>query len=67
MAFRPYDLSLYTTQVKELFDVQYCKEYSTSQISRKFNYAHDDVNRWVNRNIEHYYPIVIIDAMFIHT
>jgi transposase-like protein len=56
-----------TEQVGEIFGDLYGKEYSTSQISRMFDYARKDVAEWLKRPLEKYYPILYIDATFIST
>jgi len=67
LAFSLYGAGLTTKQVGELFGDIYGREYSTSQISRMFEYARDDVARWLERPLEPYYPMLMIDATFIHT
>jgi transposase-like protein len=65
LAFYLYGAGLTTEQVGELFDKVYGKHYSTSQISRMFDFARDEVQQWLSRLLEPYYPIVYIDAVFI--
>ncbi|MCF6183822.1 MAG: transposase [Bacteroidales bacterium] len=67
IAFSLYGSGLTTEQVGEIFDEIYGKHYSTSQVSRLFNYARQEVKEWVNRPLESYYPIIYIDATFIPT
>jgi len=67
LAFNLYGAGLTTKQVGDLFGDIYGREYSTSQISRMFEYARDDVARWLERPLDPYYPILMIDATFIHT
>lgn len=67
IAFSLYGAGLTTAQVGEIFGELYGKDYSSSQISRMFEYAREDVRRWLNRPLEPYYPIVVIDATFIYT
>lgn len=67
MAFSLYGAGLTTAQVGEIFGELYGKNYSTSQISRMFEYAREEVSRWLKRPLEPYYPIVMIDATFIYT
>lgn len=67
MAFSLYGAGLTTLQVKEIFEDLYGRDYSTSQISRLFNYAREEVNQWLNRPLDTYYPILMIDATFIPT
>ncbi|GAP43963.1 transposase, Mutator family [Lentimicrobium saccharophilum] len=62
LAFNLYGAGLTTEQVGHIFGDIYGKEYSTSQISRMFDYARNDVHAWLQRPLESYYPIVMIDA-----
>lgn len=65
LAFSLYGKGLTTVQVGELFDEIYGREYSKSSISRMFDYAREEVERWQNRPLESYFPILFIDATFI--
>lgn len=65
LAFSLYGKGLTTEQVGELFDELYGRSYSKSSISRMFDYARDEVERWQNRPLEAYFPILFIDATFI--
>lgn len=67
LAFSLYGAGLTTQQVGELFDDIYGRQYSTSQISRMFNFAREEVTQWLERPLEPYYPIIYIDATFIYT
>ena len=67
MAFSLYGAGLTTEQVGNIFGELYGRQYSTSQISRMFEYARSDVQAWLNRPLEPYYPIILIDATFIYT
>jgi len=67
VAFKLYGSGLTTHQVGEVFESIYGKHYSTSQISRLFDYARDEVEWYLTRPLESYYPIVYIDATYIST
>lgn len=67
IAFKLYGAGLTTEQVGELFGDIYGQSYSSSQISRMFDYAREEVGIWLNRKLEKYYPIIYIDATFIST
>lgn len=67
LAFRLYGAGLTTQQVGDLFEDLYGQHYSTSQVSRLFDYARKDVNEWLKRDLLPYYPIVYIDATYIYT
>lgn len=67
LAFSLYGSGLTTEQVGDIFEEIYGKNYSTSQISRLFDYARDDVKQWLLRPLDAYYPIIYIDASYIST
>jgi transposase-like protein len=58
---------LTTEQVGDLFGQIYGKSYSTSQVSRMFEGAKEEVSEWLSRPLLSYYPIIYIDACFIAT
>jgi len=66
IAFSLYGAGLTTQQVSKIFEEIYGKAYSTSQISRLFESAREEVRIWLERPLEAYYPIIFIDATFIH-
>ncbi len=67
IAFKLYGAGLTTEQVGELFGEIYGHNYSSSQVSRMFDYAREEVAQWLMRPLEKYYPIIYIDATFIST
>lgn len=67
IAFDLYKKGLTTEQVGETFDIIYGKNYSTSQVSRMFNNARDEIKTWLKRPLLNYYPIVYIDCVFLPT
>lgn len=67
IAFKLYGAGLTTEQVGDLFGDIYGQSYSTSQVSRMFDFAREEVQMWLNRKLDDYYPIVYIDATFIST
>jgi putative transposase len=67
LAFKLYGSGLTTEQVGDIFKDLYGKHYSTSQVSRMFEYARKDVKQWLERALEDYYPIIYIDATYIST
>jgi len=67
LAFSLYGSGLTTGQVGELFDKIYGKKYSTTQVSRLFDYARENVKEWLRRPLDSYYPIILLDAIFIPT
>lgn len=67
LAFNLYKSGLTTDQVGDIFDQLYGKHYSTSQVSRMFDGAREEIKTWLERSLEDYYPIIYIDATFIST
>lgn len=67
IAFKLYGAGLTTQQVGEVFEDIYGEHYSTSQVSRMFDSARDEVKEWLDRSLDSYYPIVYIDATYIST
>jgi len=65
LAFALYSSGLTTSEAAKIFKQVYGREYSTSQLSRMFDYARNKVRQWLNRPLESYYPIIYIDAVFI--
>jgi len=67
IAFQLYGAGLTTQQVGDLFDDLYGRHYSSSSVSRMFDYAREEVKDWLTRPLDEYYPIIYIDATFIPT
>jgi len=67
LTFKLYGSGLTTEQVGEIFDDIYGKHYSTTQVSRLFESAREEVRQWLERPLEPYYPIIYIDATYIST
>ena len=62
-----YRKGLTTQDVGEVFEELYGKKYSTSQVSRMFDYARKEAEEWLVRPLESYYPILYIDALYAST
>ncbi len=67
LAYELYGAGLTTSQVGSLFEKVYGQHYSKSSVSRMFSDARQDVQQWLERPLEDYYPIIYIDATFIPT
>jgi putative transposase len=52
-------------QVGEVFGEVYGKHYSKASISRMIEYLKADVEQWLTRSLENYYPVVFVDAIHI--
>jgi putative transposase len=53
------------SQVGEVFGEIYGEQYSKASISRMIEYLRTDVDQWLNRSLESYYPVVFVDAIHI--
>jgi len=62
-----YCKSLTQSQVGEVFGEVYGKHYSKASISRMIEYLKADVEQWLTRSLESYYPILFVDAIHIIT
>ena len=60
-----YCKGLTQSQVGDVFGEVYGKHYSKASISRMIEYLRADVEVWLNRTLEGYYPIVFVDAIHI--
>lgn len=60
-----YTKGLTQSQVGDVFEEIYGEHYSKSSISRMVDYVRSDVEEWLARPLEEYYPIVFIDCVFI--
>ncbi len=67
IAFSLYGAGLTTEQVGEMFEELYGRHYSSSSVSRMFDYAREEVQNWLDRPLDEYYPIIYIDATYIPT
>ena len=60
-----YCKGLTQSQVGDVFGEVYGKHYSKASISRMIEYLRVDVEVWLNRSLESYYPILFVDAIHI--
>lgn len=60
-----YCKGLTQSQVGEVFGEVYGQHYSKSSISRMIEYLRADVEQWLTRSLESYYPVVFVDAIHI--
>jgi Transposase and inactivated derivatives len=54
IAFSLYGAGLTCEQVSDVIEEPYGKQYSSSQLSRMFDYAREVVQQWLNRPLEKY-------------
>ena len=52
-------------QVGDVFDQIYGQHYSKTSISRMIDSVRDQVNAWLERGLEKYYPILFVDCVHI--
>lgn len=60
-----YCKGLTQSQVGEVFEEVYGQHYSKASISRMIEYLRADVEKWLFRSLEYYYPVVFVDAIYI--
>ena len=60
-----YCKGLTQSQVGEVLGEVYGTWYSKSSISRMIEYLRSDVEKWLDRWLESYYPVVFVDAIHI--
>ena len=60
-------MAIVTERFTAVLEVLYGKKYSTSQVSRMFDYARKEAEEWLVRPLESYYPILYIDALYAST
>jgi transposase-like protein len=51
--------------VGQVFDEIYGEHYSKSSISRMIEYVRKEVDSWLHRDLDSYYPIVFVDCVHI--
>ena len=60
-----YAKGLTQEQVSDVFDQIYGQHYSKSSISRMVECVRTQVNEWLERGLEEYYPVVFVDCVHI--
>ncbi|HEY0667873.1 MAG TPA: IS256 family transposase [Sphingobacteriaceae bacterium] len=60
-----YAKGLTTLQVSEIFEEIYGKNYSKSSISRMLDNIREEVDQWIGRPLEKFYPVVLVDAIHV--
>ena len=60
-----YTKGLTQEQVSDVFDQIYGRHYSKSSISRMVECVRTQVNEWLERGLEEYYPVVFVDCVHI--
>ena len=60
-----YTKGLTQEQVGEVFDDIYGQHYSKSSISRMVDSVRAQVDQWLGRSLEEYYPVVFVDCVHI--
>jgi len=60
-----YTKGLTQEQVGDVFDQIYGQHYSKSSISRMVECVRSQVNEWLERGLESYYPVLIVDCVHI--
>jgi transposase-like protein len=66
LVYQLYRQGLTTEQIGETFELIYGKHYSSSQVSYLMQEARAELQYWMQRALESYYPIIYIDAVHIY-
>ena len=53
------------SKVGEVFERLYGRHYSSSQIGRMIDWMRLEVEQWLSRGLESYYPVIFIDAIHV--
>jgi putative transposase len=67
LVYQLYRQGLTTQQIGETFELVYGKHYSSSQISYLMQESREEIECWMHRTLDSYYPIIYIDAVQIYT
>ena len=65
LTFSLYTAGLTTEQIGDIFDDIYGKHYSKQRVSQMMDYARDEIQGWLERPLEAYYPLLYIDCTFV--
>ncbi len=60
-----YSHGMSDSQISEVIEFLYGRSYSAARISQMVSFVKKDLERWGNRRLNNYYPIIYIDAIFI--
>ena len=64
IAFTLYQKGLTDSEIGEVLEQLYGKHYSRSRVSQIVNEVKDEIEMWRNRELEAYYPVIYIDAIY---
>lgn len=67
LAYSLYSKGLTSMQVGDLFEEIYGRHYSKASVSNMMDYAREEVKYFLERQLDSYYPIIYVDAVFIST
>jgi transposase-like protein len=65
LTFSLYTAGLTTEQIGDIFDDIYGKHYSKQRVSQMMDYAREEIQGWLERPLEAYYPLLYIDCTFV--
>ena len=65
LTFSLYTAGLTTEQIGDIFDDIYGKHYSKQRVSQMMDYAREEIQGWLERPLDSYYPILYIDCTFV--
>ena len=64
LALTLYQKGLTDSEIGDVFEQLYGKHYSRSRISQIVNEVQEDIDLWRKRELEEYYPVLYIDAIY---
>jgi len=65
LSFSLYTAGLTTEQIGDIFDDIYGKHYSKQRVSQMMDFAREEIQAWLERPLDDYYPILYIDCTFV--
>jgi transposase-like protein len=65
LSFSLYTAGLTTEQIGDIFDDIYGKHYSKQRVSQMMDLAREEIQAWLERPLDDYYPILYIDCTFV--
>ena len=65
LSFSLYGKGLTTREISNVLEDIYGNSYSKSTVSRMSEVFHEEIDEWLARPLESYYPIVFVDALYL--
>lgn len=65
LSYNLYGKGLTTRQIGDILEQVYGTNYSKSTISRISQTFHEDITKWLERDLDNVYPVIMVDALHI--